>query len=157
MVMEITLTTGVSVKVDAEDYRYLQEFSWYPSNRYASTRVGGELTYMHRMVTGAGEGEVVDHINGDILDNRRRNLRITTNQNNLRKAKMRVTNTSGYRGVSRYKNRWRSYAVSDGKQIHLGVFDTKEEAALAYNEGVSKLFGEFARFNEINEKQEGIN
>lgn len=62
---------------------------------------------------------------------------------------MRTNNTSGYKGVSRDRGRWRAYIRVNYKQIHLGNFRTKEEAARRYNEAALKYFGEFAELNEI--------
>ena len=61
------------------------------------------------------------------------------------------TNKSGYKGAYWHesKGKWISDIKVEGKKIHLGAFDTKEEAALAYNEGAIKYFGEFARLNVV--------
>lgn len=75
--------------------------------------------------------ERLDHINGDKLDNRIDNLREVTNQENLKNSKRFSTNTSGFTGISKYKDKWRAYIVVDGKQKHLGVFDDIEEAKQA--------------------------
>lgn len=75
--------------------------------------------------------ERLDHINGDRLDNRIDNLREVTNQENLKNSKRFSTNTSGFTGISKYKDKWRAYIVVDGKQKHLGVFDDIEEAKQA--------------------------
>jgi hypothetical protein len=63
--------------------------------------------------------------------------------------KLPVHNHSGYKGVSRSRNRWESYITFNNKKKHIGQFDTKEEAALAYNNMALELFGEYARFNII--------
>src|SRR5690606_29717188 len=104
MPKEIPLTRGKVALVDDEDFEWLSQYSWYLSNEYPASRVEGKFTYMHRLITGAGKGEVVDHINDNKYDNTRSNLRITTNQNNIRKSKMWSSNTSGYKGVARWKH-----------------------------------------------------
>lgn len=94
--------------------------------------------------------EFVDHINGDRLDNRRENLRLATKIENGRNSKQREDNQSGFKGVSRYRvgfDKWRARIRVDKKEIHLGVFETKEDAYQAYREAAIKYFGEFARID----------
>ena len=77
---------------------------------------------------------VVDHINHNTLDNRRENLRILTNQQNAqnRKGCNSQNKTSGLRGVIRTKNgKWRAYLKLNWKVVHLGTFETIEEANVA--------------------------
>jgi hypothetical protein len=102
---------------------------------------------MHRVVTQAVQGQEVDHINGDRLDNRRENLRIVTRSQN---AMNRKWNGSKPKGVSRNYNPrslkpFTARIQFNGKPIFLGNFSTVEEAAQAYNEAAAKYFGEYAR------------
>lgn len=113
----------------------------------------GVRLLVHRLVAQAfilnKEGKpYVDHIDGDKLNNNRRNLRWATTHENGRNAKMRSDNTSGYKGVSYHKSngKWRSRINDCGKNRHLGYFDTAEEAAAAYRAAAICLHGEFARF-----------
>lgn len=95
---------------------------------YACRKEGGRLQYMHRVVLERilgrplGKMEVSDHINGDGLDNRRRNLRACSNSENLHNHGLFRTNTSGINGVSWDKNRkrWRVSVTIRGKTIYLG-------------------------------------
>jgi len=94
---------------------------------------------------------MVDHINGDKLDNRRVNLRPanpTEQQANTPKPK---NNTSGYKGVTwvAANRKWQAHLRYQRKLRHIGYFATPEEAALAYNEEARRLFGEFCRLNEV--------
>lgn len=95
------------------------------------------------------KGEKVDHINGDPLDNRRDNLRLTTHADNCKNRHRQVNNTSGYKGVSSQRRvngvKWTAYITSDKKRYHLGCFETPEEAYAAYCEAAIRLHGEFAR------------
>ena len=91
MVKEIELTRDQVALVDDEDYPVLIKASWYALPRhnhwYAATSNsnGGPVTvYMHRVIMDAPDGMQVDHINHNGLDNRRRNLRICTQSENLR-------------------------------------------------------------------------
>ena len=106
---------------------------------------------VHRLVAEAFvEGRTdllteVDHIDGKSQDNRAENLRWVNRVNNCRNTGLRTNNKSGIRGVSIYGTRWRATINVDGKQQHLGVFDTLEEATAVYQEKAKELFGEFIR------------
>jgi hypothetical protein len=98
---------------------------------------------------GAKEGQEVDHINGNGLDNRRVNLRFVTRaQNNMNKAKYKHSK-SPYKGVTKYGEAWKAAIYFEKKRIHLGVFDNAEDAGKAYNAKAKELFGEHARLNII--------
>lgn len=98
----------------------------------------------------APTGLVVDHINHNGLDNRRRNLRIVTakqNSWNMRSAKGR--GTSNYKGVGWVKNKrkWRASISIDNKPKHLGYFEDEKKAAAAYDKAAKEHRGEFAVLN----------
>ena len=142
---------GQEILVDTEDIDRLKEYTWCISgNGYAMSRSQGEAVIMHRFIMNASEGLCVDHINGGILDNRKQNLRVCAKQENEFNQKIRVDNTTGYRGVCPSKSgRFRAYIVKNGKQYRLGVFETAEAAAKAYNEKAVELYGDFARLNTL--------
>ena len=107
-------------------------------NGYKSVRTtkqidGRRFVYtLSNLILPPSEGNVVDHINGNTLDNRKVNLRLIPswgNQQNL--ANLVRTNKSGYRGVSWYKRigKWRAKVCVNKKHYHLGYYDSKEEAA----------------------------
>jgi hypothetical protein len=105
--------------------------------------------YLHRMILNAPDGLLVDHINGNTLDNRRCNLRLCTpTQNSAGKRSERKH--SPYRGV--YKSHtgkpWGAQIRRDGVRVHLGLFDTPELAAEAYDNAARETFGDFAVLNE---------
>lgn len=102
---------------------------------------------MHRLVVGAEAGDVVDHINGNGMDNRRENLRIATPQENARN---RRPMDGSFKGVKRAGKRWRAMIkVDGGKRLLIGDFDTAEKAAYAYNLAAVLHFGEFAWTNDV--------
>lgn len=116
--------------VDDEDYeRLVERGSWHFANGYARCRENGRTVPMHRVVLGVegSSSPTVDHINGDRLDNRRLNLRLCTLAENLQNQAARRHGASRFRGVSRFKNRWRA----EVRRQHLGLFDDEIEAALA--------------------------
>lgn len=104
------------------------------------------------------KGFLVDHINGDKLDNRRVNLRLATRLDNEANKRKRLTQggkppSSQYKGVSKVKDGrkkcWRGTLTYEKQQKHLGAFFTEREAAEAYNEAAKEWFGEFAHLNEF--------
>lgn len=88
----------------------------------------------------------VDHINGNPSDNRICNLRAATHQQNIANGKRRINNTSGKKGVHKhFDGRWRARITVDYKTIHLGLFDSVDDAHAAYMHAAKQHYGEFAR------------
>ena len=137
---------------DVDDYDRVSRYYWHvATNDYvltnAKTPNGRSL---HRFVAKARKGQYVDHINGNPPDNRKCNLRICTNAQNAFNQNVRSNNTIGFKGVNKTRSgRYRSYINKDYRQINLGVYDTAEEAALAYDEAAILLHGKFARTNAM--------
>ena len=90
---------------------------------------------------------MVDHINGDTLDNRKCNLRICTQADNMKNQKKHIRNTSGYKGVSWNKKSkaWEVSITQNGKRHYLGMYKDKEEAIKVRKEAEEKYFGEYNR------------
>lgn len=116
---------------------------------YKKITINGISYRAHRIIwlwiTGNWPISLIDHINGIRDDNTIDNLRESNHQQNQRNQKKPMNNTSGYKGVS-----WNKCNKIWSSNICLGSFKTKEEAAEAYNKAAEKLFGEYARLNEIN-------
>lgn len=152
---EIRLTQNMVSIVDYEDYIKLSKYKWCFGGGYARRVVGsrGKLknVFMHREILGAKRGELVDHIDGNKLNNQKANLRLCTRIENQRNRGISKMNTSGYKGVSYCKDtkkNWRSIiCVGDGDQVILGYYSTKEEAAFAYDKAAKIYHGEFAHLN----------
>lgn len=104
---------------------------------------------LHRLIMNPPKGMMIDHINGDGLDNRRENLRVCTNAENQRNARLSSRNKSGYKGVSWNKRdkKWRSQIQHERKVRHIGYFDCPKEAARAWDAVAKELFGEYANLN----------
>lgn len=158
MVYRVPLTKGKYAFIDIEDYDLVSEHSWHASlaksnnSYYAKTnvRINGKQRSMsmHKLLMNPKKGMVVDHINGNTLDNRRCNLRICTQADNAKNSKTPKSNTSGYKGiVKKSSTRWQAIITSDGKRINLGSFPTPEEAYAAYCKAALELHGEFARLS----------
>ena len=150
MTKAIVLTKGQVTYVDDEDYEMLNQKTWCVNDGYAVNR---ELGRMHRFLLGAPKGVMVDHRNGDKLDNRKENLRLCTNSQNQ-------ANRQVFRGASPFKGvcwqkrlngtgSWKAQLIVNGEVVYLGVFKTDLEAAAAYNEAALKHFGEFAHLNDL--------
>lgn len=168
--IEIPLTKGMITWISPEDAD-IAGWGWYAkqagSKKYPayyamySSSMGGikteyylqDLVWSRAFDADVPNGFLVDHVNGDKLDNRRTNLRLATkSQNEQNKRKRRSNTTSRYKGVVKMTNRkkcWRATLTMEGYNLHLGTFYTEEEAAIAYNEAAYKHFGEFALLNEI--------
>jgi HNH endonuclease len=139
--------------VDAEVARRMKKLgqNWHVHKGYvALTRGSGRKAkrlYLHRLVAATKTGLVVDHKNGNRLDNRKSNLRLATvSQNGANVGKLN-TNTSGFKGVVPYGDRFRAYIHKRGKTIYLGSFDDARAAACAYDRKAHELFGGFASGN----------
>jgi hypothetical protein len=155
-VREIHLTKGAVALVDDEDFEALSGRRWYATVMaggltYAATRIDRRNVTMHRLLLDAPEGHVIDHANGNTLDNRRANLRVATVRQNNINAATPCTNTSGYRGVSweKEKGKWRAQIRLNGKVKRLGRFADIKDAARAYNAAAVAHFGEFARIEPV--------
>lgn len=126
---------GLYAIVDDDDFEMLSRHSWcmdvgggYPMTRYKTKAIR-----MHKMVKDAPAGLYVDHINRNKLDNRKSNLRIVTNSQNMLNTGMYLNNTSGYKGVtySKRDKKWIAQAKLNYKNIVLGRFKDKESAIIA--------------------------
>jgi hypothetical protein len=158
MSKEIKITQGKVAIVDDEDFEYLSKFKWYASSWkgkiYAKTGlwVGKRNIHvpMHRMIMKANQDEVIDHINGNGLDNRRINLRSCDRQKNQFNQKKRTcAKTSAFKGVhfESRTGRWRASIKVSGKDIKLGRYDLEIDAAHAYDKAAIKYHGSFANVN----------
>ena len=120
--VEIKMKRG-AVKVDIEDLSILIKYRWYSTVQgYACTAINNDHILMHRLITKAKKGKTVDHINGDGLDNRKRNLRVCSRTiNNLNTAKRKNAHFHAFSGL------WMGRFVIYGKQI-VKYFKTRDEA-----------------------------
>jgi hypothetical protein len=150
----ITLPSGEVVLVDEADHEMLSHWRWRRIGKgYVAAHVGhgdsrNRTSYMHRLLLLPDDGQEVDHVNGDRLDNRRANLRAcTSSQNHCNRAAM--AGTSRYKGVSweQHAARWVAQIKRHRKRIFLGYFTDEEEAARSYDEAAVRVHGPFARLN----------
>ena len=138
----ITTTSGVDILVDSEDFPFLNQWKWKINNSgyvYRTIRAKEDgkkwkTILMHRLICCPKENEEVDHINRCKTDNRKQNLRILAHWENLHNRKK----GSGVR-KPKGRNKWHAIIYVNRKRIHLGFFDTKEEAMNARLNAERKL------------------
>jgi hypothetical protein len=156
-VIRLPLTRGLMALIDATD-AHLAQLKWGAQKArrtfYACrTEYGGEkpqLIRLHRAVLGITDPRVMaDHRNGDGLDCRRSNLRITDAALNNGNSRLRVDNTSGFKGVHRQRSgTWCAMIQGGGRrQRTIGTFIKPEDAARAYDDVARQVFGAFAALN----------
>ena len=125
---------------------------WVENTGYVRIKILGRSYVAHRLawlwVHGEWPAGPLDHINGNMADNRISNLRIASSSENARNRKCRADNSTGLKGVRARPCKttpFQAVISVDGKSISLGYFASKEEAHAAYADAAQKFFGEFAR------------
>jgi hypothetical protein len=145
---------GYSVLIDYEDSKRILARKWRLNHNghgqvYFSTGGPKDSIRLHRFILGLskGDGKVVDHKNGNTLDNKKSNLRICSPSQNLQNMKTPKHNKSGLKGASWEKKskKWGAWIQISGKTRWLGHYETPQEAHEAYCSAARKCFGEFAR------------
>jgi hypothetical protein len=160
----IPISQDLTAIIDDEDFARVSPFKWYASVRrrkdgtiytiYAFRKYRREdgkrsIQMLHRFILGITDPQInVDHEDHNGLNCRRQNMRVATetqNQGNRRKQK----SSSQFKGVTWYgrKSKWQSQIRFEGKQKHLGYFNSEIDAAKAYDVAARKQFGEFALVN----------
>ncbi|HET6455301.1 MAG TPA: HNH endonuclease [Armatimonadota bacterium] len=139
---EVQIAGGVML-IDKVDLPIITGRKVWLYHGYPAIWRKGNRVYLHRVILEAQSGEMIDHINRDKLDNRRRNLRLCTKrENSYNRQGPNSNNLSGYRGVS-WNRGWVAQIQADGQHFRLGRFKSKEQAARAYDEAALRYFGPF--------------
>jgi hypothetical protein len=134
--------------IDIDDLNRVLQHCWsLDSKGYVRTSINRKQVMLHRFLIKTSDNSQIDHIDGNILNNRKSNLRICTKQQNSCNLKTPKNNTSGYKGVYLDKRSFKWYARINykNKVIHLGVFDKFEDAVKARKEAEIKYFKDFKR------------
>ena len=157
---EIKLTRGGVCLVDDEDYPLLSRFNWAKtefktsgsSNFYATTTIGRKIVYIHQLIMPSKPHKYLVHISKNVLDNRKANLQLISNNHRRHIGQKKQFGYSKYRGVQRLSSKkWRVVVARDKVRYHGGDFAINEEdkAGLTYNKLAKKIYGEFAYQNNI--------
>lgn len=139
--VHVILRNGEEMLCDRDDWEKLKQYTWTKdAYGYASASIKRCRKKFHVQVMGKKEGYVIDHIDQNKLNNQKNNLRFATKAGNAANSKLSKNNTSGVKGVTRYRNKWHSQITVNGRNIHLGNYDTIEEAAEARKKAEEKYF-----------------
>lgn len=118
--------------IDKEDLELVYKSTWClnKSGGYLVATINRKVKRLHRLIMQVEDPNfVVDHINGNPRDNRKQNLRITTQKMNSMNVRASKNNVTGYPGVDKITSgKYRARITYENKEIHLGLFDTFEEA-----------------------------
>lgn len=158
----VPLTLGYAATIDAVDAPLVAGRNW---SAQVAKKANGDIatvyarswnvaddgkrtvTPLHRLILAPGKLVPIDHIDGDGLNNRRRNLRTATpSQNSMNRGK-RTDNTSGYKGVHKCKRsgRFQAYITAKGARRHLGWFSNAEDAYASYLRASADVHGDYGR------------
>jgi len=155
----IKLTRGKYAIVDVEDFERLNKYKWHCTHYGYAVRAEYERSgkgkrqvgvHMHKMVCPAPDGMVVDHVNRNSLDNRKSNLRVATQRQNVWNRKfVRKGGKTRYDGIRWDKNRekWQVRLTIKGRRESFGYYADEVEAAKAYDEAAKRYRGEYACLN----------
>lgn len=149
-VVRIALGNGLFAVVDECDAELVAGHPWRvlraPRTNYAMFKKDGKVMLLHQLLL-PGSG-IVDHADGDGLNNRRSNIRPATHAQNMRNSRARG-GKSQFKGVfATPRGKWRTCIRHDGETLHLGTYDSEEVAARQYDRAARLLFKEFAKTNE---------
>jgi len=146
-IMKLYNSKGIEIGetyFDFEDYERIKKYKWcINSNGYVVSYMKGKIIYLTKFLLNPLKGVQIDHKNRNKLDNRRRNLRLATHQQNQINKNLSKFNKSGYSGIFISHGKWVAQIKINKKTTHIGTFASKEEAVLARINKASEIYGEF--------------
>jgi hypothetical protein len=141
--------------------QYAGKMQMCTSNGYVVTYVFGKNVKAHKVIWAMHKGEwpnsVVDHIDGDGLNNRIENLRLASMSGNAQNRRSTLRKSRSPKGVRQRRDResyFRAEIYVNNQRIHLGCFKSQDEAAHAYNKAAIQYHGEFACLNPVGENRD---
>lgn len=145
---------GLYEAIISPEDKILAELNWKflvgKNTLYVAKKHKQKTLYLHRVVMERmlgyplADSETVDHVDRNGLNCSRGNLRIATQAEQNANQKLNKNNPTGFRGVSPFQGKYRARITFEGKEQHLGLFDTPEQAYAAYCEAAKRYFGDFA-------------
>lgn len=151
----LTSNTNKKFLFDLDDYEKIKNYCWFEvKNGYIATSVNNEIDtyiYLHRFIMDAKPEEIVDHIKHNLKDNRKSELRICNQSENMMNSNLHSNNTSGITGVSYDTSHgyWVSEIHVYKKKIILGQFNNKDDAIKARRDAEEKYFGNHSFKNSM--------
>ena len=157
-IKKIKLTQGKFALVDDEDYEKISNYKWHASKRNKTFYAERGVTVapnerrkigMHNEIMDSPDGKTIDHINNNGLDNRKENLRFSTQYQQTLNRRNKKNGSSKFKGVYWHKKRkkWIARIKTKEKLKYIGSFDDEKKAGLAYDKEAIINFGEFANLN----------
>jgi len=145
---KIKLTQNKVALIDDEDYEKVSKYKWqavYRREAWYASKTNGPS--MHIFILGKRKNKIIDHIDGNGLNNQRKNLRYATHIENGYNCKLYKNNTSGHKGISWHKQhkKWAAQCRVNKKNIHLGYFINKKDAIKTYETFSEKHHKQFKR------------
>lgn len=149
--MDVLISGKYKMIIDEECYEKIAGYSLHVNSKgYAEVRFTEnkklKSILIHRVVVSAGKNEIVDHVNGNTLDNRKENLRIVTRNQNMQNCKTYKSSSTGFKGVSWHSSAKKYIAriqVNKSRMI-IGYYDDINDAILARKEASKKYHGEYS-------------
>jgi len=141
---------GCVALVDDWKYDMIRKHDWFLNikgkYKYAITIIDKKHIYMHHFILPLEGADLIDHKDGNGLNNQEENLRRATKSQNMQNSKLRSDNKNGHRGISYvpHLNKWNARIYANKIRYNLGYFPDKEKAVEAYNIATKKYFGEFS-------------
>lgn len=148
----LSLGRGVEAAIDLKCAPLVEKRKWhavrsgkrtYAASAFKTPEGRWAKIYLHRFLLVTPTILDVDHIDGDGLNCRLRNLRAATRSENIRNARLGTRGSSGFKGVSKEKSRWRAEIYVGGKCLYLGSFDKPDDAHEAYKRAAQEHYGAF--------------
>jgi|WetSurMetagenome_2_1015567.scaffolds.fasta_scaffold20333_10 AP2-like factor, euAP2 lineage len=160
----IPLTQGYFAQIDDEDFEKVIKYKWCAmikknaiyAGHNATLKIDGKFKtkwiLLHRFIMTINKNEYIDHIDHDGLNCQKSNLRkCTLQENHYNQLKQKKNTSSKFKGVcfNKQRNKWQANIKNNNKKIHLGLYLTENEAALAYNNKAEEIFGKFCCLNVL--------
>ena len=139
----------IDVQIDDDDYEKIHQYKWnirkYGRTSYAYACKNGVRILMHRLIMNAEIGQIIDHIDGNGLNNLKSNLRFCTHKENMWNSRKRKDNKSGHKGVfyNKYSKVYLVQMIINKKNTNLGYFDNYDDAVNRYVTVAKQIHGEF--------------